>query len=262
MSCGLKSFGSLPLQIMSASNCSAKTGPYAIQDPSVGERTFNYMYDVHCNMETDGAIQDPSVGKRTLNYIYGVRCNMETDGGGWIVIQRRIASGTVNFYRNWEDYENGFGDLHSEFWIGLGNIHKLTTQQEVELQISVWNDPKHAITWNFSTFRIAGPENKYRLTVDGGKGDDNEAFTYHNGGYFSTFDHDNDGANNTNCAYYYQGGWWYKSCYKSNLNGRHQMSGLPKVSEIGELLRLMENGQYKVYTNSVMMIRSKTCGLC
>ena len=38
-------------------------------------------------------------------------CDMETDGGGWLVIQRRVNKGTVDFYRNWNDYVQGFGDL-------------------------------------------------------------------------------------------------------------------------------------------------------
>ena len=167
---------------------------------------------------------------------------METDGGGWIVIQRRNTSlGTVNFTRNWEDYVNGFGDLDGEFWIGLNNIYQLTNQQEVELQISVWNDAEPSITWNYQTFRISGPENKYRLTVSGGTGDGSDQLAYHNGQYFSSYDRDNDAASN-NCADIYKGGWWYRSCYHSNLNGR----------------RLAWR---RAYTNSVMMIRSKTCSL-
>ena len=87
------------LQIMIWSNCSAKTGllVYEIKDPCVGDGAFNY-------------------GK-----IY-IRCDMEMDhNGGWIVIQWRISNGTVNFTQNWEDYENGFGDLDGEFWIGHTN---------------------------------------------------------------------------------------------------------------------------------------------
>ena len=49
-----------------------------------------------------------------------VRCDLETDRGGWIVIQRRVPSGTVNFYRGWKDYEEGFGDLDDEFCMVLG----------------------------------------------------------------------------------------------------------------------------------------------
>ena len=45
----------------------------------------------------------------------------------WTVIQRRL-NGSVDFYRGWNDYKNGFGDLQSEFWLGNEKIHQLTNQ--------------------------------------------------------------------------------------------------------------------------------------
>ena len=34
------------------------------------------------------------------------------------VFQRRIANGSVNFYRNWANYTDGFGNYTHEFWLG------------------------------------------------------------------------------------------------------------------------------------------------
>ena len=78
------------------------------------------------------------------------RCDMETEGGGWMVIQRRVPDGTVNFTRNWSDYENGFGDLEGEFWYGLRNIHHLTTRDDVELRIDmVREDDGTEFSWTY-----------------------------------------------------------------------------------------------------------------
>ena len=216
-----------------------ETGIYAIRDPCAGDNTFNY-------------------GKINVN------CDMETDCGGWIVIQRRNASlGTVDFARNWADYENGFGDLDGEFWIGLRDIHELTNQHDVDLQISVWNDIDAPITWNYPTFRVAGPEHKYLLSVSGGTGDGSrDAFAYNSGRYFSTYDRDNDGQSG-NCAYTHQGGWWFGSsqCVYANLNGRHERSDLPGTHTTGRQLIWNSGRGNVVYSNSEMKIRSKICSV-
>ncbi|KAL7740810.1 hypothetical protein ACLKA6_013662 [Drosophila palustris] len=49
---------------------------------------------------------------------FTVVCDAETrNGGGWTIILRRM-DGSINFYRNWTAYKNGFGDLNGEFFLG------------------------------------------------------------------------------------------------------------------------------------------------
>jgi len=46
-----------------------------------------------------------------------------------------------------------------------------------------------------------------------------DSLRLHGGQKFSTYDQDNDAHAAGSCAKLYKGGWWYKSCHKSNLNG-------------------------------------------
>lgn len=59
---------------------------------------------------------------------YQIYCQQNLYGGGWIVFQKRT-NGVVDFYRNWAAYKKGFGDMSSEFWIGLEKIHSVSIEQ-------------------------------------------------------------------------------------------------------------------------------------
>ena len=152
------------------------------------------------------------------------RCDMETDGGGWMVILRRKsdASPPVNFNRTWTEYENGFGDLNTEFWYGLRNIHCLTTRDTMQLQVQLNYSNGTGLTWTYHHFRVHGAENDYRLHIGRAEGPSgfHDALRYHNGRSFSTFDSDNDDHNSLSCAIY-GGGWWFGACYHSFLTGKH-----------------------------------------
>ncbi|XP_060599475.1 uncharacterized protein LOC132753084 [Ruditapes philippinarum] len=50
--------------------------------------------------------------------ILTVNCDMDTDGGGWTIFHRRM-DGSVDFYRNFTEYENGFGNVDGELWLGM-----------------------------------------------------------------------------------------------------------------------------------------------
>ena len=55
------------------------------------------------------------------------------------------------------------------------------------------------------------------LQENGGNGKD--YLSYHIGQPFTTIDQDNDADIKRQCAIEFQGAWWYKNCYQSNLNG-------------------------------------------
>lgn len=61
-----------------------------------------------------------------------VTCVGGNNYAGWTVIQRRL-DGTIDFYRNWDDYKRGFGQSEAEFWLGNERIHKLTSQGDALL---------------------------------------------------------------------------------------------------------------------------------
>ena len=147
---------------------------------------------------------------------------METDGGGWTVFQRR-QDGSVDFYRYWTDYENGFGDLTGEFWLGLSKIHRLTKEGSNTLRVDLGDFEGNTAYANYSTFSVSDGSTEYILTVDGYSGTAGESLiSWHNGRRFSTRDNDNDEWSGDSCAQAYgNGAWWYNNCYLSNLNGRY-----------------------------------------
>ena len=182
------------------------------------------------------------------------RCDMDTDGGGWMVIQRRI-NGSVDFYRNWTDYVYGFGDLNGEFWYGLEKIHCLTTRDDVKLRIELGFGNEPSEVWTYQLFKVDGAETNYTLTIGPGQGEGGtiDAMAYHNKVPFSTQDRDND-VSIGNCARTFKGAWWYKSCYQSNLNGKHSLQGgSPTLVWYYGLTR---------YTKVEMKIGSKECTTC
>ena len=129
-----------------------------------------------------------------------VYCDMTTDGGGWIVIQRNKKDSSVNFNRNWVDYEKGFGNLTTEFWYGLAAMHCLTQRGQWEMRLDYQFNNRSWIYIHYNQFYIGGANANYKLTVGGFAGIGIDDFTYSNNMYFSTPDKDNDLHSGSNCA--------------------------------------------------------------
>ncbi|CAC5412588.1 unnamed protein product [Mytilus coruscus] len=131
---------------------------------------------VQCNACYSGVYPIFPVGSSGVD----VLCIMKTYGYSWTVLLRRI-DGSINFYRNWKQYKDGFGNLFGEYWI---------------------------------------EDKKYQLTIGGYNGTAGDSMINHNNMTFSTFDNDNYiDPMCADCPVNYHGGYWYHCCFESHLTG-------------------------------------------
>ncbi|XP_072287586.1 ficolin-1-like [Pyxicephalus adspersus] len=162
-------------------------------------------------------------GRRPL----AVLCDMDTDGGGWIVFQRR-RDGSVDFDRNWNSYELGFGSQLSEFWLGNANIRRLTSTETCELRFDLEDFEGNHTYALYSNFRIEGEENQYTLRYGSFmRGTAGNSLGTQKDQAFSTKDQNNDKSitKEKSCAEYFKSGWWFEACHLSNLNGEYLRGG-------------------------------------
>ena len=151
---------------------------------------------------------------------------MKTDGGGWTVFQRR-QDGSVDFFRGWNDYKIGFGNVRGEFWLGLDKIHwllGLSNGNELRIELMEENNVKNYA--KYRNFSMGNEKSKYVLHISGFNGTIRDSLAYHNGREFST----KDRGSKSDCAKSYQGAWWYGACYDANLNGVYGRNDLKTVA--------------------------------
>ncbi|XP_066548356.1 angiopoietin-related protein 1 [Amia ocellicauda] len=146
-----------------------------------------------------------------------VWCEHSLDNGGWTVIQRR-RDGSVNFFRNWDNYKKGFGNIDSEYWLGLENIFNLASQRDYRLLVEMEDWVGKKVYAEYSSFRLEPESEFFRLRLGTYQGNAGDSLSSHNGKQFTTLDRDKD-AFAGNCAHFHKGGWWYNACGQTNLNG-------------------------------------------
>ena len=143
-----------------------------------------------------------------------VYCDQQTDGGGWIVFQRR-QDGSVDFFRDWAEYKQGFGSLDGEFWLGNEKLYRLlSSSKQFELRVDLGDFEGNSRYAKYNSFKIGSESDGYKLEVSGYSGNARDSLEYHNGNTFITKDRDR-----YKCSTMRKGGWWYDHCLHANLNG-------------------------------------------
>ena len=96
---------------------------------------------------------------------FKVFCDQKTAGGGWTVFQKR-GNGSVDFFRGWNDYKQGFGNVTGEFWLGLDKIHRLTeikSNNKLRVDLVYGSDTK--VFAEYSSFTVENETEKYKMSL-------------------------------------------------------------------------------------------------
>ena len=195
-----------------------------IRDYKANCTSTSFYIDSCCELRNLLASGVYKTSRGTFDKTAETYCDMATGGGGWIVIQRNKKGSSVNFNRAWADYEKGFGDLNTEFWYGLDEIHCLTQRGSWEMRLDYQNADSTWSYLHYNYFSVGSAKDEYPLSATGFTGVGTNWLSYNSasnahGMKFSTSDNDND-RNSGNCASSQKHGWWHNSCTYVGINNQ------------------------------------------
>ena len=145
-----------------------------------------------------------------------------------LLIQQNV-DGSYFFNRSWEEFKVGFNDSRGNYWLGNDLLHQLTENVHDRYKLRFDLQARDNGSWyyaEYSWFKVSNEATNYTMHVSGYSGNaDGDAFSYHDGYMFTTYDRDNDRWTNpydgyrNNCAVYNGGGFWYNYCSYVDVNG-------------------------------------------
>jgi len=137
-----------------------------------------------------------------------------------LLIQQSV-DGYKFFNRSWAEFKVGFNDSWGNYWLGNELLHQLTSGARYKLQCLVKARSNGVVyVANYGTFLVGSEASNYTLRVSGYSGNAGDSLGYHDGMMFSTYDRDNDLAQNVDwehCANVCAGGFWYKDCFRAGV---------------------------------------------
>ena len=177
---------------------------------------------------------------QTLN----VSCDNSKLGGGWIVFQRRVEGGTLNFTRLWADYRNGFGDPGdetTELWLGNEHVYQIISRygRPVQGYFGATAYDMTSCDGYFFGFQLQDEAHDYRIVAPylsyAPLCSSSDVISMANQP-FRTLDRQLS-AGYKDCFNTHSAGWWYynddpNKCYDTFLNGPHRPKGVQNEDAI------------------------------
>ncbi|XP_059409098.1 microfibril-associated glycoprotein 4-like [Carassius carassius] len=230
-------FLATPLSVALVSGCSqAKVMPVDCSGLYKSGQTVSGIYSIY-----------PAGDIPVWVYCEMISGGKDEDNGAWTVFQRRM-DGTVNFYRPWNQYKRGFGNVEGEcLW--LENMYQLTSNRTYMLRVDLEDFTGRKGFALYSSFSVGPEADGYKLQVSGFKdGEAGDSMTSHNGQKFTTFDRDQD----TYEKKLYLGAFWYNNCQDANPNGVYLWGDDPTLFAVGNVWYTWKNN-YSVAMKSISM---------
>jgi len=161
--------------------------------------------------------------------LYPDSCPKDEYDPSYIILQKRTST-SVSFNRNWQEYEDGFGDPIGDMWLGLKRMYILCgTPKVCEMYVFLMKMDWSTEWAHYYSVSVTDASDDYLLSVNHYTGDGADGLTTVNGIAFSTHDNDNDETVGFNCAMSKGGGWWYNDCGVTNLNGLYGSTGVDAI---------------------------------
>ncbi|VDI70319.1 Hypothetical predicted protein [Mytilus galloprovincialis] len=163
-----------------------------------------------------------------------VYCDMCTSGGGWTVIQRRIDD-SVDFYKYWNDYKSGFGNVSGNHWLGNDNLHIMTRARNYVIRFELKDFADNTAYAEYQSFHVANEASNYKVTFSTYTGTAGNAFAQSNGMEFTSRENERDNDFHIyHCGKGRLGPWWFNACGKSSLNGPYKR--VPSTKEDAKVI--------------------------
>ncbi|XP_022220855.2 ficolin-1-like [Drosophila obscura] len=186
---------------------------------------------------------------------FEVFCDAKIAGPGWTVIARRT-NGELNFYRRWDEFRRGFGDIRGEFFIGLEKLHAITKSQTQELYVHLEDFEGNQRYTKYNEFHIESENDAFRMSKLGSStGDAGDSMYKCRAQKFTAYDWDNDQWKKGNCAHDRMSAWWHNSCGDSALFGLYMRGNMPGMKWKGMMWETFR-GDYS-HRAMQMMVRPK-----